>query len=99
MNKSINPTVDAMFAIASAIGDLASAVEQSGKDIREGLGDVAHQIKFLGNGDATVGGWGAIEAHSKHMGEKMDALTETVGDFANALREAHAAEENADGRA
>src|SRR5258708_18657113 len=96
MNKPTTvASTDALFAIASAIGDLALAVEHSGKNIREGLGDVAHQIKFLGNGNAETHGWGAIEGHSKHIGEKLDALVEVIGDCANALREAQAEKEEA----
>jgi hypothetical protein len=96
MNKPTTvATTDALFAIASAIGDLACSIEQSGKEIREGLNSVAFQIRQLGNGDAATTE-GAVEAYGKFMGEKMDHLTEVIGDFADALREASCEKENGD---
>jgi hypothetical protein len=38
---------------------------------------VADRLRYLGNGDASTH-MGAIEAHSKHMGEMMEMCSEAV---------------------
>lgn len=48
-------------------------------DIADALRAVAHQIKYLGNGDAATP-MGAIEAYGKHIGEKLDDLIAAIGD-------------------
>lgn len=38
---------------------------------------IAHQLRNLGNGDASTP-FGALEAHSKHMGEKVTELSDGI---------------------
>lgn len=53
--------------VAYAIMRLALAAE-----------NIAVHLKYLGNGDAATQ-MGAIEAFGKHIGEKLDALTDAIG--------------------
>ncbi len=93
VNKpTIIAPADGLFAIAASLDRVADAIQTSGEDVRAGLDGVAFWIKYLGNGDAATR-MGAIEGHSKHIGEKLDHLTEVIGDFADALREANVPEE------
>jgi hypothetical protein len=85
MNKPFAPVpADALFAIAASLDRVADAIETSGQRI-------AREIMALGNGDSTR--MGAVEAHSKFMGEKLDSMAEVIGDFADVLREAVCKEE------
>lgn len=45
--------------------------------IAQALDGVAHAIHRLGNADACTP-MGAIEAHGKHMGEKLDGLIDAI---------------------
>jgi hypothetical protein len=46
-------------------------------EIADALNAVAHQIKYLGNGDAATS-MGAIEAYGAHIGPKLDAIAEAL---------------------
>jgi hypothetical protein len=46
--------------------------------IARALEHIAHEIKYLGNGNASTEGWGAIESVGHHLGEKLDRLAEAV---------------------
>lgn len=59
---------DAGFAIAYAILELAKAQRS-----------LATHVKYLGNGDASTH-FGAIEAFSMHLGEKLDSMTAAIAD-------------------
>jgi hypothetical protein len=50
--------------------------------IAQALDSVAHAIHRLGNADACTP-MGAIEAHSKHIGEKMDGLIDAIREIAS----------------
>ena len=52
--------------VADALFAIAKAIES-----------LAIQVKYLGNGDAATP-MGAIEAFGKHLGEKMDSLTDAI---------------------
>ena len=44
--------------------------------IARALQQVATEIKYLGCGNASTNGWGAIETASQHIGQKLDNLIE-----------------------
>lgn len=64
------------FAIAYALLRIADAQES-----------VAVQLKYLGNGDAATT-MGAIEAFGMHIGQRIDHLTEVLGNALENLAEA-----------
>jgi len=64
----------------------ADSTLAAGMMIADGLHLIADALRRLGTGNASTGGWGAIEAHSKSVEDGLQSVASAIASLADYLR-------------